>query len=163
MTKGRIFGKQGFFARIGKRNLIVIVAEGVENYSEGLAHRIQELTGVETKFARLAHIVRGGSPSLADRLIAARMGVAAVDMLLAGKQNVFVCERDGEMTDIDIQKAIVIDKMYKSTFTPSVEYPEAQLSGYSDAEVEEMKKFCKMRQDEVAELLKISEGISNYR
>ena len=68
----------------GKRNFIVIVAEGVENFSEGLAKRIEKETGVETKFARLAHVVRGGSPSLRDRLTASKMGVHAVDLLLDG-------------------------------------------------------------------------------
>lgn len=147
----------------GKRNFIVIVAEGVENYSEGLAKTIQEKTGVETKFARLAHIVRGGSPSLADRLLAARMGVAAVDMLLEGKENVFICERDGEMTSVDIQEAIVTDRMYKSSFTPSVKYPTEALAAYSPEKVEQMKEFCRMREAEVKELLDISEDISNYR
>ena len=147
----------------GKRNFIVIVAEGVEGYSEGLAKRIQAETGVETKFARLAHIVRGGSPTLRDRVLASTMGVAAVDFLLEGKENVFVCERDGEMVATDIQEAIVIDKMYKSSFTPSVKYPEEALKADSPERVEEMKKFCEMRAKEVKELLNISESISNYR
>ena len=146
----------------GKRHFIVIVAEGVDNYSEGLAKRIQNETGVETKFARLAHIVRGGSPSLADRVLASRMGVAAVDFLLEGKENVFVCERDGEMVATDIQEAIVIDKMYKSTFTPSVKFPAEALAAYPAERQAEMKAFCEMRAKEVKELLTISENISNY-
>ena len=55
-----------------------------------LAKRIDEKTGVETKFARLAHIVRGGSPTLRDRLTATRMGAKAVDLLLEGKSNLVV-------------------------------------------------------------------------
>ncbi len=146
----------------GKRNFIVIVAEGVENYSEKLAKTIQEKTGVETKFARLAHIVRGGSPSLADRLLAARMGVAAVDMLTEGMENVFVCERDGKMVPADIQEAIVMDRMYKSTFTPSVKYPEEALKTYSPEKIEYMMNFCVMREKEIKELLTTAEDISNY-
>ena len=146
----------------GKRNFIVIVAEGVDNYSEGLAKRIQAETGVETKFARLAHIVRGGSPSLADRVLAARMGVAAVDFLLEGKENVFVCERDGEMVATDIQEAIVIDKLYKSSFTPGMEAPAA-LANYSPERQAEMKAFCAMRAAEVKELLAISENCASYQ
>jgi len=146
----------------GKRNFIVIVAEGVDNYSEGLAKRIQAETGVETKFARLAHIVRGGSPSLADRVLAARMGVAAVDFLLEGKENVFVCERDGEMVATDIQEAIVIDKLYKSSFTPGME-PPAALANYSPERQAEMKAFCAMRAAEVKELLAISESCASYK
>ncbi len=148
--------------KAGKRNFIVIVAEGVDGYSEGLTKRIEAETGIETKFARLAHIVRGGSPTLADRLLASRMGVAAVDMLLEGKQNVFVCQRNGNMTSVDIQEAITTDKMYKSTFTPSVKYPEEALSAYPAEKVAEMKAFCEMRAKEVKELLKISEDISSY-
>jgi 6-phosphofructokinase 1 len=146
----------------GKRNFIVIVAEGVDNYSEGLAKRIQAETGVETKFARLAHIVRGGSPSLADRVLAARMGVAAVDFLLEGMENVFVCERDGEMVATDIQEAIVIDKLYKSSFTPGME-PPAALANYSSERQAEMKAFCAMRAAEVKELLAISENCASYQ
>ena len=146
----------------GKRNFIVVVAEGVDNYSEGLAKRIQAETGVETKFARLAHIVRGGSPSLADRVLAARMGVAAVDFLLEGKENVFVCERDGEMVATDIQEAIVIDKLYKSSFTPGME-PPAALANYSPERQAEMKAFCEMRAAEVKELLAISENCASYQ
>lgn len=146
----------------GKRNFIVIVAEGVDNYAEGLAKRIQSETGVETKFARLAHIVRGGSPTLRDRVLAAKMGVAAVDFLLEGKENVFVCERDGEMVATDIQEAIVIDRLYKSTFTAEVSVPDT-LNNYSPERQAEMKEFCDMRTKEVEELLKISESISNYK
>ena len=70
----------------------VIVAEGVENFSEGFAKRIQEQTGVETKFARLAHVVRGGNPTLRDRVAAAQMGEAAVNELFKGNSNLVVCE-----------------------------------------------------------------------
>ena len=90
------------------------------------------------------------------------MGVAAVDFLLDGKENVFVCERDGEMVATDIQEAIVIDKLYKSTFTPGMSAPEA-LKNYSPERQAEMKEFCDMRTKEVQKLLKISESISNYK
>ena len=84
-------------------------------------------------------------------------------MLLEGKENVFVCERNGKMESIDIQEAIVIDRMYKSSFTPSVKYPEEELKAYSSERVEKMKAFCRMRADEVRDLLTIAENISNYR
>ncbi len=147
----------------GKRNFIVVVAEGVKDYAEGLAGRIQAGTGIETKFARLAHIVRGGSPSLADRVLASRMGVAAVEYLLGGKQNVFVCERNGTMVATDIHIAIVVDRMYKSTFNPSVTYPHEELKAYSEEKIRDMEAFCQMRIREVREFLAISEDISNYK
>ena len=59
----------------GKRGMIVVVSEGMFNpdgtpYSETLAKKIEAETGVECKFARLAHMVRGGHPTLRDRLTA---------------------------------------------------------------------------------------------
>ncbi len=146
----------------GKRNFIVIVAEGVENYSEGLAKRIQAETGVETKFARLAHVVRGGSPSLRDRLTAAKMGVKAVDLLLEGVENVFVCERDGKLTSRDIAMAITIDRAYKSTFTPGHSYRPEELEKYTPAQQEEIKDFVAMRTKEISDLLAVADGVSTY-
>ena len=148
--------------KAGKRNMILMVAEGVENYAEALAKKVEAETGIETRFARFAHIVRGGSPSLADRLLASRMGVAAVDYLLAGWRNIFVCLRNGKMEPMDIQRAIVIDKMYKSSFDPKTAYPDEALSAFDEKSISEMEDFCRMRAEEVYELLTIAEDISNY-
>lgn len=142
----------------GKRNIMVVVSEGVDGYSEKLAKTIQEKTGIETKFARLAHIVRGGSPTAVDRVFASKMGVEAVELLVKGKQNIFVCERQGKLVTADIQKAVINDKMYKSRFTPSVEYPEAALANYTAKEVKEMEALCKERNDEFFGLLSIVNG-----
>ena len=139
----------------GKRNFIVIVAEGVPDFAEGFAKRIQEETGIETKFARLAHVVRGGNPSLRDRLTASRMGEAAVKLLLDGKSNLIVRERDSKICTIDITLGQMIDRMYKGTLK------DHDLDNYSEAEIEEMKAFCKMRADEFAELYNTADVISH--
>ncbi len=163
------FGEKNVIAKIkaareaGKRNFIVIVAEGVDNFAEGFAEKIEKETGVETKFSRLGHVVRGGNPTLSDRVLASKMGVKAVDLLLEGKENVFICERKGEMVATDIQAAIVIDKLYKSSFTPGLSEPTEALSGYSPEIQAEMRAFCAMRAAEVRELLKIADSISNYK
>lgn len=146
----------------GKRNFIVIVAEGVENYAEGLAKRIQEQTGVETKFARLAHVVRGGSPTLRDRVASAKMGVAAVEMLFEGKKNIFVCERDGKIVGRDIAEGITIDRMYKHSFTESVKFDISELDKYSPEKQQEIKDFVEMRKEEIKKLLEIAEDLSGY-
>ena len=57
----------------GKRSMIIVVAEGLTNpdgtpYAETLVSRIEEHTGISTRFVRPAHIVRGGSPTLRDTL-----------------------------------------------------------------------------------------------
>ena len=139
----------------GKRNFIVIVAEGVDNYAEGFAKKIQAETGIETKFARLAHVVRGGNPTLRDRLIASQMGEEAVNLLLAGKSNLIVCLRDSKITSIDITYGQMVDRMYKGTLK------EGDLDRFSPEQIEDMKAFCKMRADEFEALYKVANIISH--
>jgi ATP-dependent phosphofructokinase / diphosphate-dependent phosphofructokinase len=50
-----------------------------------LARRIQQATGIETRSAQIGHIQRGGPPELFDRILATRLGAAAVDLALAGR------------------------------------------------------------------------------
>ena len=101
--------------------------------SPALAKKIEAATGVETKFARLAHIVRGGNPNLRDRVMASRMGAYAVEELLRGNSNLVVCERDGKLTSTDIRYALILDRMYKNTLK------EGDLESFTAEEVERMK------------------------
>jgi ATP-dependent phosphofructokinase / diphosphate-dependent phosphofructokinase len=50
-----------------------------------LARRIEAATGIETRSAQIGHIQRGGPPDLFDRVLATRLGAAAVDLALAGR------------------------------------------------------------------------------
>ena len=102
----------------GKRSFIVIVSEGLVGYAEKLAKTIEEKTGIETKFARLAHVQRGGAPTLVDRLVASEMGVEAIDQLFAGKSNLVVCKNDDRICCVDIDKALMVDRMFKKKITP---------------------------------------------
>lgn len=68
---------------------------------------------IETKFVRLAHIVRGGIPTLRDRVTASRMGVMAVELLNAGENDKVIVEQNGRLAAVDIKYAISADKMYK--------------------------------------------------
>ena len=98
----------------GKRGFIVIVSELIPGYADpAFAKKIQERTGVETKFARLAHVVRGGNPTLRDRVTAAKMGSRAVAELLAGKSNLVICEQANEIVSVDINLAQTADRLYK--------------------------------------------------
>ena len=142
----------------GKRGMLVIVSEGVftaegKPYSEVLAKKIGEETGIETKFARLAHIVRGGNPTLRDRLTATEMGVFAVDLLLAGKSDAIVAEIDGEIVSSDIRFALTTDKMYKNKLK------EGQLDGFSDEDIDRMKAICAKRSADIQRLYQISLGL----
>jgi 6-phosphofructokinase 1 len=46
--------------------------------------------GFELRVTRLGHVVRGGTPSAADRVLATRLGAAAVEQLARGGHGVLV-------------------------------------------------------------------------
>jgi 6-phosphofructokinase 1 len=95
----------------GKKHFIVIVAEGVGHVVE-MAKEIEERTGIETRPTILGHVQRGGSPTLRDRVLASRMGYAAVELLLEGKSNRVVAMQGGEIVDFDIEEALQMRKPF---------------------------------------------------
>jgi 6-phosphofructokinase 1 len=70
-----------------KTSGLVIVAEGdEEGGAYEIARKVQaQFDGYEMKVTILGHIQRGGSPSCFDRVLASRLGVAAIEGLLEGK------------------------------------------------------------------------------
>ncbi|MGH7763799.1 MAG: 6-phosphofructokinase [Candidatus Dormibacteraceae bacterium] len=62
-----------------------------------LASSIERETGFETRVTVLGHLQRGGSPSPTDRLWATRLGVAAVELIAAGKSGVIPIRRNGDV------------------------------------------------------------------
>ena len=91
-----------------KSSMIVVVAEGEDS---GGAYKVAEK--VKAKFDHfdirvsiLGHIQRGGSPSCADRVLGSRMGIAAVESLLAGKREVMVGIINNEVVLTSFQKAV---------------------------------------------------------
>ncbi|MBP3401860.1 MAG: 6-phosphofructokinase [Clostridia bacterium] len=140
---------------LGKRNFIVIVSEGVGmEYAPALAEKIQKNTGVETKFARLAHIVRGGNPTLADRILASKMGVYAVEELLRGNSNMVICERNGDIGAISIAYSYTLDRMYKEKLD------EGELDKFSAEEIEVMKAEIEEKKSELLALYTVENKIN---
>ena len=138
----------------GKRSMLVVVSEGVFNaegkpYGEDLKKVIQDKTGIETKFARLAHVVRGGAPTLRDRLTATEMGSYAVDLLLDGKSDCIVAEVDGRIVSFDIKFALTVDKMYKKKLK------EGALDGFTPEQIGTMEEICAFRASEIKRLYDI--------
>jgi 6-phosphofructokinase 1 len=64
--------------------------ERLGGVGEKVAHELQKLTGKDTRLVVLGHLLRGGSPTPADRLIALRFGAAAVRALAEGQRGVMV-------------------------------------------------------------------------
>jgi ATP-dependent phosphofructokinase / diphosphate-dependent phosphofructokinase len=71
-----------------------------------LARRIQEATGIESRSAQIGHIQRGGPPELFDRILATRLGAAAVDLALAGRFGEVAVLRGSTVTGIPIAEAV---------------------------------------------------------
>ena len=71
---------------LGKKHHLIINAEGV-GHSYGMAKRIEQATGVETRASILGHMQRGGNPTAKDRVYASYMGALAVDLLCSGATN----------------------------------------------------------------------------
>ena len=141
--------------RLGKRNFIVIVSEGVgSDYAPALAKKICEKTGVDTKFARLAHVVRGGNPNLQDRVLASRLGVCAVDELLRGNANIVMCIRNGEICSRDINYALNLDHMYKG------KTEKMNLEMFDEATIARMKEEADERRREITHLYTVANTIS---
>jgi 6-phosphofructokinase 1 len=68
----------------GKASWIIVVAEGRSSAS-AVASAVTAATGLETRIAVLGHIQRGGRPTAFDRILAARLGHAAVEALAEGR------------------------------------------------------------------------------
>ena len=106
----------------GKRNFIIITSEGMgKDYGEDLSRMIESRSGIETRFARLAHIQRGGSPTLRDRVLATQMGCAAVENLVDGQMKQVMCLRGNNIVAMDIFDALTVDKLMKGKLTPEEE------------------------------------------
>lgn len=140
---------------LGKRNFIIIVSEGVgSDVGPALAKTIQEKTGVETKFARFAHIVRGGNPTLKDRVLASSMGAMAVEQLLKGQSNLVMCERKGSIVATDIKYALILDRMYKGKLK------DGDLDSFTEDELDRMRAEVRDNQQAMARLYGISKTIN---
>jgi len=75
----------------GKRHALIVIAEGAKyKTSEVAAHLQQDQVGFEVRTTILGHIQRGGSPTAFDRLLASRLGTAAVHELVNGNSGVMV-------------------------------------------------------------------------
>lgn len=96
-------------SRKDKMSKILIVAEG-EGDSGGaveLAQRVkQRFPQYDTRVSILGHIQRGGKPTCMDRVLASRLGVAAVESLMAGRRNEMVGLLNGKIAFTSFDHAI---------------------------------------------------------
>lgn len=104
------FISRGF--RKSKNSSIVLVSEskkdgGAMHYAERVRKEYPEY---DVRVTILGHLQRGGIPSAFDRIIASRLGVAAIEALKEGQRNVMVGISNDKIVYVPFSRAIKIDK-----------------------------------------------------
>ena len=75
------------------------------------AERVRtEYPQFDVRVSILGHLQRGGRPSAFDRILASRLGVAAIEALKEGQRNVMIGVKNDEIVYVPITKAVKIDK-----------------------------------------------------
>lgn len=94
--------------RAGKTSSIVVVAEGNQSGSAfKISHEIEKkFPEYVVKVTVLGHIQRGGNPSIQDRVLASRFGVAAIENLVKGTSGVMVGISNQQDSIISLEEAI---------------------------------------------------------
>lgn len=89
----------------GELSSIVIIAEGAGK-AEDFAKYVRENTDVEIKAIVPGYIQRGGNPTAFDRVLAARLGQRAVELLAEGNGGRAVGIRENRIIDVSLAEAI---------------------------------------------------------
>lgn len=95
----------------GKHSNIIVVAEGVMG-ADQFAKQLQEVTEYSVRPTCIGHVQRGGSPTMADRMLAAQFGNKAVRLLNDGIGNRVVGIRNNKIIDMDIIEAVSMKKTF---------------------------------------------------
>lgn len=98
--------------RKSKNSSIVLVSEskkggGAMHYAERMRKEHPEY---DVRVTILGHLQRGGTPSAYDRILASRLGVAAIEALKEGQRNVMMGIQNDKIVYVPFSRAIKIDK-----------------------------------------------------
>lgn len=149
--KKELIDRISALSKTGKRNFIVIASEGLgATHTEELAVDIEKSTGIETRFARLAHVQRGGCPTCMDRVVATMMGDKAVDLLLDGKYNLVVCYNNAKVCAVEMEYAFELDRIVKGKAT------QEEIDALDPADREKMLAEAKRLKDEMQDMYEIA-------
>lgn len=94
--------------RKSKNSSIVLVQEhAIEGGAQAVAKVLEEAhPEYNTRVTILGHLQRGGSPTAYDRIIASRMGMAAVGALLEEQRSIMIGIKNDEIVYVPLSKAI---------------------------------------------------------
>ncbi len=149
--KKELINRISALSKTGKRNFIVIASEGLgATHTEELAVDIEKSTGIETRFARLAHVQRGGCPTCMDRVVATMMGDKAVDLLLDGKYNLVVCYNNAKVCAVEMEYAFELDRIVKGKAT------QEEIDALDPDDREKMLAEAKRLKDEMQDMYEVA-------
>jgi len=91
-----------------KASSIVVVAEGeIEGGAFKIAEQVKaRLPHKDIRVTVIGHVQRGGSPTVQDRVLSSRLGIAAVDALMRGEHNCMIGMIGGVVTSTPFSEAI---------------------------------------------------------
>ncbi len=98
--------------RKSKNSSLVLVTEGdITGGAMGIAERMKkEYPQYDARVTILGHVQRGGSPTASDRILASRMGAAAIDALMDDQRNVMIGIQNDDIVYVPFSKAIKKNK-----------------------------------------------------
>jgi 6-phosphofructokinase 1 len=102
----------------GKSHAIVVVAEGARYNAGALAKHFAEQRdrlGFDLRVTALGHVQRGGAPGAFDRLLATRLGAAAIDQLANSNTGVLVGLNHGEISTTPLAEVVANEKVLDET------------------------------------------------
>lgn len=114
ITFDQLYNMLGADKESSKKSNLIVVAEGSKiGDANALAKRVAERSSYfDIKVTILGHLQRGGSPTYFDRVLASKMGIAAVEGLLNGKKDVMVGIKDNKIVYNDFN-SIMTDKYHE--------------------------------------------------
>ena len=102
--------EQGY--RKSKNSSMVLVAESpITGGAYNLAERVKkQYPQYDVRVTILGHLQRGGTPTAQDRILASRMGIAAIQAFLENQRNVMIGIRENEIVYVPFRRAIKKDR-----------------------------------------------------
>lgn len=95
-----------------KSSTIIVLAEGKKEVKDELIKKVAEATGRTTNQVVLSYLQRGGTPTMADRVLASRLAVRAVDLALEDKNARVLGVKGNEVIDVDVVEALKMKKKF---------------------------------------------------
>ncbi len=99
----------------GKTHFIIIVAEGALLKTQQIHDYLCHHSAFEVRLTILGHIQRGGAPSAFDRILATRLGCAAVDSLLKGQHGVMLGLHQNRIVPTPLEQVVKCKKPFDMT------------------------------------------------